>query len=348
MRKAVNIVLLMILALGPAALPIVVQAENGMPTDEYFKAIEERRRAEEARRREMVKQAADTMEKKATDQSGDGLNANIDMTAPSSNGSAMASSGSNASAGMIAQTVGSGLQSTGSSMISSCCGNPGGGSCCARGQMMVGMGMLSLLQSLMNSGASGQHGYVGDVTYSGGGKNRNPSSDSAGNGSEGSGAFSGAINKLNSQGIKYDGKSKTLQFPDGKKLNLADVTSQSAMAGLGLSKEDFAKNMDYAKSLEAKANAEVVDKIGAHTETHGFSGASSSASTGVSAEEGSSYGQGAGAKVDPKPTVAGMMKSYNGELIGVSGDSLFEMMNRRYQQKSKEEAFLRPEDSPSK
>ena len=45
-------------------------------------------------------------------------------------------------------------------------------------------------------------------------------------------------------------------------------------------------------------------------------------------------------------SVAGMVKNYNGEMIGVSGDNIFDMMTRRYREKDGKDNFLPPESSP--
>jgi hypothetical protein len=42
-----------------------------------------------------------------------------------------------------------------------------------------------------------------------------------------------------------------------------------------------------------------------------------------------------------EPSVAGMSKKFGGENIGVSGDNIFQMVNRRYKSQDERNGFLR-------
>jgi hypothetical protein len=41
-------------------------------------------------------------------------------------------------------------------------------------------------------------------------------------------------------------------------------------------------------------------------------------------------------------TAEGLAKDFNGELIGVAGDDIFKMMNRRYKLKTAQDSFIGP------
>ncbi|HRO67257.1 MAG TPA: hypothetical protein PL182_06820 [Pseudobdellovibrionaceae bacterium] len=326
--------------------------DNRTTIQEIMARREEQRRLEQQRRQEWANGTATNYETNATKTSaGNSLNPNIDMNAPSANQSANAGQGSNSSAGQIAQMVGQALQATGSAMMGSCCGNPGGASCCAKGAMLLGMGILGMIQAGQNKSTAGQHGYVGDITY--GGDNPYGSdgygSDTPGTSDPFSPAVKNKISELEGKGFEFNAKNGTLSIPGGKSFKLSDVTNKDAMGNAGVSGADYAANMATAAGLEKKAVSDV-EKIGAHTASQGMAdggsggGGGRSVSSTTDGSDEVSYRQKAD---DPKPTVAGMMKSYNGEMIGVAGDSIFAMMARRYQQKHKEESFLPPDSSPA-
>ncbi|MBY0554254.1 hypothetical protein K2P97_06975 [bacterium] len=49
-----------------------------------------------------------------------------------------------------------------------------------------------------------------------------------------------------------------------------------------------------------------------------------------------------GASRDPASSAEGLVKDFNGELIGVAGDDIFKMMNRRYKLKTAQDSFIGP------
>lgn len=354
MKYVLNVISILSISLAPLTFAAAEGGNNGNRTtiQEIMARREEQRRLEQERRQNWANGTANGYEANATNTAaGNSLNPSIDMNAPSSNQSAKAGQGSNSSAGQIAQMVGQALQATGSSMMGSCCGNPGGGACCAKGAMLLGMGILGMIQSGMNKSTAGQHGYVGDITYGGDNANNDGyGSDSPSTSDPFSPSVKDKIAELEGKGFEFNAKNGTLSVPGGKSFKLNDVTNKDAMVNAGVSAADYAANMATASSLEKKALGDV-EKMGAHTASQGIadggSGGGGAGGRTVSSTDGSddvSYRQKAN---DPKPTVAGMMKSYNGEMIGVAGDSIFAMMARRYQQKHKEESFLPPDASPA-
>lgn len=265
----------------------------------------------------------------------------------STNGAARQGASSNGSASQIAQMIGQGLLATGTAMMPPCSASMC--SCCPTAAMLIAMGILGLMQSGANKGTAAQHKYVASTSNQG-----NDGTSAAGYDTLGSlenvPGFTPSdlkkIDDLKKYGVTYkDGK---FTMPNGKSFGLNDVNNPNAMANAGVSAADFAKAMAQAAALEKKAG-EQVEKVGAHTASQGFEngvGGGGSSGPGSSDEEETYAGGGAKAARDPAASVAGMTKSYNGELIGVAGDSIFEMMARRYRQKSKEESFLPPESAP--
>lgn len=324
--------------------------------EEWQRRREEERRRQEEERQRRATNTANAYENQANQVTNQNtLNPDITSKAPSANESANLSSGSNGSASQIASMVGKALQSQGSSMVGSCCGRPGGSSCCAMGKTLLAMSVLAMLQSAANSSAAGHHAGIGDITVSGG-VNGAPNSDSYMGGTGAGSSFTPQVketmDKINGHGFEFNASNGTLTLPGGKKLNVNNATDRQTMTNMGIDPADFAKGMAALEAAQAKA-AEEVEKVGAHTAAQGFASGGSGGTGGVSgsrdvaSSDGSSSGGLGGKAKDPTPNVAGMTKSYNGELIGVAGDSIFAMMARRYQQKHREEAFLPPESSPN-
>jgi hypothetical protein len=256
----------------------------------------------------------------------------------SANGAARQGQSSNSSASQIAQMIGQSLLSAGQAMMPPC--SASFCSCCPQAAMMIAMGILGLMQSGGNKSTAGQHGYVAATTNQG--ADGLDGYDTQGSLENIPGFESSKIEDLAKLGVKYkDGK---FTLPNGKSFSLSDVNNPQAMANAGVSAADYAKAMAQAAALEKKAT-EQVEKVGAHTASQGFESGGGTAAIPTASEEVAALG---GLKArDPASSVAGMTKSYNGELIGVAGDSLFEMMARRYRQKSKEENFLPPESAPT-
>lgn len=277
-------------------------------------------------------------------------------TTPSTYNASDGASKSNGSAGQIAQTVGQGLLSAGTGMMPGCVASKC--SCCPAAAMLIAMGILGLIQAGGNKGSSGQNAGVAGTAAGYGttnpyGDNYDTSGNLDSNGATTNPAVLAATKEAAKAGVKYNATTGTVTTPDGKSMKLSDVMNKDAMANSGVSAGDYANAMAQAANLEklgaAKAAAES-EKIGAHTAAMGFAegGGSGGGNRAGSADSSDASGAGSGARTpaDAKVSVAGMRKGYNGDMIGVSGDSIFSMMNRRYQQKSKEEGFLFPESKP--
>lgn len=149
-----------------------------------------------------------------------------------------------------------------------------------------------------------------------------------------------AIDALKKQGYAFDMKTGVVTDPSGKKFSADTFASNASMAAAGYSSGQIAgfnaERSKLLKDIEAKVKAaDGTDMFG--EEAGGGGGAKAAASAGaadgglggVSLGSAGLANQGLGIDRDPAQ-VAGMTKSLGGEPIGVSADSIFGMMGRRY------------------
>lgn len=239
--------------------------------------------------------------------------------------------------------IGSALNATGTGILAATCPTYRG--CARSGWVMIGMGVLSFMQSAANSGTSFDASQFA-------------SQFDGGLGSSGNSAYKLGVKlpdltqKLKDEidknpHVKVDYQNGTLTTKDGDTHKLSDFSSPEAMAAAGFSPDDINAAMKKAKELEAK----YVTKYKANE--LGFEGGSGG---GISSLSGSSdfamdpslgakgIGLGNGLSDEdmrlPANQMAGMQKDFNGDPIGVSADSIFLMMNRRYEVKKKQDSFF--------
>lgn len=269
-------------------------------------------------------------------------------TTPSTYGASQGASGSNGSAGQIAQMVGQGLLTAGTAMMPGCVASKC--SCCPAAAAMIGMGILGLLQAGKNKDSSGQNAGVAGTAQ---GYGSSPYVDDYNTGGSLTPSADGvpttvtkAMADVAKVGVKYDPKTGTITLPNGKTMNTGDLTNKDAMSNAGVSSGEFAKAMAMAASLE-KTAADKVEKMGAHTAAMGFAEGGGGAGNNSNRSDSEASGSGGDRKpADAKASVVGMRKGYNGDMIGVAGDTIFGMMSRRYMQKSQEQGFLFPDAKP--
>ena len=134
---------------------------------------------------------------------------------------------------------------------------------------------------------------------------------------------------LEKKGFKFDLKKKTATLPNGKTVSADSVASADAMSSAGYSQaqiKDFQKDMQ-AVNQEAAKIAGAADKSAA---VEGGGGISVGASV---PELPDPVLPTANEKIevsrDPA-AVAGMVKNFGGEPIGISQDNAFTMINRQY------------------
>lgn len=127
-------------------------------------------------------------------------------------------------------------------------------------------------------------------------------------------------------GAKVDTDKGTARLADGRNLSLNDMKSTSAMSSAGLKPGEMKAFGDIMKEAGKKGDIAMKAQDG-EPSSGGMEGGSS-----VSAVYGSSGGGGGGgdsARRAPA-SVSGAVRDYNGTPIGVSVDSIWTMMNRRY------------------
>lgn len=150
-----------------------------------------------------------------------------------------------------------------------------------------------------------------------------------------------ANNLAESKGIKIDPNTGIVRTSDGKEINTADASSMSAALG----GDGYKKLMDEVKKSEADALRKV-DQIKVSADTYGVGGGGaeiSLAEAGYADSEsgaGGGAGGGLGTRNRRPAQVSGLTKNFNGDPIGVSGDSIFMMMSRRYKLKSNQNSFF--------
>jgi hypothetical protein len=159
-------------------------------------------------------------------------------------------------------------------------------------------------------------------------------------------AIQSAIRLARNHGIQVDPKSGKVRTSDGKEIDPNDPGSMAAAMG----GEQFSKMMNEVKKLEGEALAKV-EQVKATAADYGVGGGGASISLAEAGFEegtgegvaGAAGGLGAGKKARKPAQVSGLTKNFNGDPIGVAGDSIFMMMSRRYKLKSNQKSFLGPE-----
>jgi hypothetical protein len=155
------------------------------------------------------------------------------------------------------------------------------------------------------------------------------------------------IGKLTDSGWKIDTNKGTITDPKGNKYSSSAASSPSAAAAAGIGASEmkaFENAMSKAPALAAeKAKAADGDSAG-YEDASGGKGAAPAASADNAGAAYGALGMGqTGPKlgIDRDPAqVAGMKKDFNGSPIGVSADSLFQMVDRRYELHNKNGSFL--------
>ncbi len=140
--------------------------------------------------------------------------------------------------------------------------------------------------------------------------------------------------QLREHGVTINPNTGEVRMPDGRTFNASDLSSTAAMRAAGLTSSEITALQDATNKSLAQANA-ATDSTAATPEL--FDGNIGSGGGGGNAGMGSDetfslIGSGAPtAPPDRRPaSVQGLQRDYNGEPIGVAGDSLFLMMQRRY------------------
>ncbi len=183
----------------------------------------------------------------------------------------------------------------------------------------------------------------GDGNVSGGGNGTHTAAQTAN--TSGFAALQTIKGSLAKNGIAIDSTAGTVTLPNGK-----TVSANASPDSLKSSGLDPA-NVDQTLADEKRVEANLLAKATSGAGTGGFSGGG-----GHSYSYGSAGGGGSNSDLNSlmnnpnagkrnpsnaKASLAGLSKKLGSENIGVKGDDIFEMVNRRYQAQDKQNAFLR-------
>lgn len=217
----------------------------------------------------------------------------------------------------------------------------------------LGIAGVVLGASVMNSqeGAKGKSdrltscvtvgGACGGTAPNGAGDGQNNGPTGTANVPAGTQAANEILNKMANYGVKVD-KNGNITLPNGKTINAKDVSSSAGMSALGGSPKDLAA---FNNSVKAEAK-KLADKAkGGDTETDMFGGENSGGGAAAAAAAQMPGVPVAAAPriggIDRNPAqVAGMAVNLNGDKIGVAADSLFLMIDRRYELHKTRGSFL--------
>ncbi|MFS4459058.1 hypothetical protein [Bdellovibrio sp. HCB2-146] len=270
---------------------------------------------------------------------------------PAVNDSANKAGDANSKGQMMSMLVGTALTVAGTSMVSS--SNP---PTVAAGVVLLGMGILSFMQGGAHGKTAGTAGLTSNQSdgyndlYETGGGISDPTI------AKETQVGQNTLKNLEKSGV-YNPKTGTLKV-GGKTYKTSDFASKEAMAAAGFPSGLIDGAYAYAEKAAARAEAKVSKvKLGAMTEANGYAdagggsgGGSASTASATDPYAGGMGGAGMGAGSgmgghdrDPS-SLAGMQKNYNGEPIGVSADSIFLMMTRRYKVKESQESFYSDSD----
>ncbi len=251
-----------------------------------------------------------------------------------------------------AQMISSGLDSGGRALIQACCGSHCK-SKCPVGITMVAMGILASMQAGAHGKTANQAGMTMAATDAFGNARTTDNGSTDGFGAAGFDAsgFNKAAASIAKDfaskkiPITFDGKK--LVGPNGFKIGPEDVMSAKGMAGAGLSKDQIASISGEVSKLNKAAE----DKFKMTTPNFGFSeGGGGGGAYGKSPSNGDAgadgmdglgrAGQATLSSINSKAATSGLTKDYHGDPIGVSNDSIFNMMTKRYQLKDHQDSFI--------
>lgn len=143
---------------------------------------------------------------------------------------------------------------------------------------------------------------------------------------------------------KVDLDKGTLTTRDGKTYGLDTFTSAANMKKAGFNEAIINSALQEATSISQKTYEEAINKVTGMEEAGGGGGGMASAV--ASLENNAGYVPYTGAaqnlmKDDRSPNSQGLSKNYGDGKIGFASDSLFDMMNRRYNLKDQQGFFIK-------
>ncbi len=216
------------------------------------------------------------------------------------------------------------------------------------GLMKVGMGLVALTQAGMQAtSATGSSRTASDSQFSGfDGKDfkLDLPDGSSYSGTGLNSQMTATLNDLAKQGFKYDKNAGTVTAPNGQKLKLSDLggSASSIASATGLPQSAIEKALADVNA----ANKKIAAKFDANKVKLSFSGGGGGSGSGAgTASLASSGAPNFGSLFSsPKPAqakIAGLQKNIGGQPVGIAQDNIFNMVQRRYEEKRKTEFFAK-------
>lgn len=148
-------------------------------------------------------------------------------------------------------------------------------------------------------------------------------------------------------------KDGTITTKDGKTYSAKDFADEASMIAAGFSPADAklaASSLSAPGGVLAAAGIDAKGELKdlAKTDFGSFAAMNSSGGTSGSGDANSSSKSALGSKDlsagnrKPSSTNQGLIRSFNGDSIGIANDDIFKMMNKRYKLKSAQDAFIGP------
>ena len=248
---------------------------------------------------------------------------------------------------MITQVMGVGMIGFGGWLIKTANGNVPQ---IAMGVFTVSQGVLSLVQSANMGGASNLSNNAVNQTKDWGDGNF----DLPGGGDPTAGmdpkdleTLRTSLKDLKKKGYKVDLKKATITDPKGKVISAKQGGNAAFAKANGVTDQMLESNMKKLNALAKEAEQTAMSRVLAIPEDGSSGGGGGSGNMLTSTDEFEFQLPGDGSQNipierDPAALSAGLSKNFNGEPIGVSNDSIFMMMNRRYGLKDQQGFFFKP------
>jgi hypothetical protein len=149
-------------------------------------------------------------------------------------------------------------------------------------------------------------------------------------------------NNLKAAGVSISPDGKTVNLPGGKTVPTSSFGSDSAMKSAGISDADLSAARSLATKTQSQLTAKLVSKMDADGAGGGGGGGYGSGGSGRDGKGNFDLKMpGMNVKKDRGANVSGMSKALGNDRIGVAGDNIFEMINRRYKSRDDANAFLK-------
>jgi hypothetical protein len=238
--------------------------------------------------------------------------------------------------------VGSGLMAAGAALMS----NP---KTVPPGVVLMGMGILAMMQAKEDSGAAGQSAATGFASNVNDGSVTPGAVDPNGTGAFAEAKIKEGQAKLGEAGYKMT--SKGLTGPDGSFIPAKAFSSPSSMAAAGMSPTTIAAVQEGLADAQAGASGSAARVSGVGINTGGGGGSGG----GMTEDESNGSSESGTGVVNPfdigaekkGSLVAGKTVMFDGEPIGVRGQNIFDMVHVSYQKKREGKHFIETENDVS-